>query len=288
MSVCSFPILTLNLVLTHGIRSDVHGGVHIYLLAPHTVGLVPSLSGRAIAYRWRSLPRVRWHRALKVVRVTIAAFASPWTKFYCASLFSHTHYWYKMSMFKLSGVYQNISTDVLLYCFVDPFFAPTYGLYKCKESSVHGRISSAMCQNVVLSVILLLYYGPDFSPPTYICTSVKSPVYTVQYRLLLNFKTRLLLHYLGPVFPPPTFACTSVNICSNLLTAMVTEKKTYASLPGLKMPVFLYIWVKSAGLSDLGILSISNTTSVNREKNYLALVFIFMSAAWQTILKLVS
>ena len=50
---------------------------------------------------------------LKVVRVTGAAFASPWTKCYCAPLFSHTHYWYKVSMFKLSGVYQNISTAVL-------------------------------------------------------------------------------------------------------------------------------------------------------------------------------
>ena len=29
---------------------------------------------------------------LKVVRVTGAAFASPWTKCYCAPLFSHTHY----------------------------------------------------------------------------------------------------------------------------------------------------------------------------------------------------
>ena len=31
---------------------------------------------------------------LKVVRVTGAAFASSWTKCYCAPLFSHTHYWY--------------------------------------------------------------------------------------------------------------------------------------------------------------------------------------------------
>ena len=63
MSACSSSILTLNLVLTHGIPSDVHGDVHIFLPAPHTIGSIPSLSGRAIAYRWRSLPRVRWHSA---------------------------------------------------------------------------------------------------------------------------------------------------------------------------------------------------------------------------------
>ena len=50
---------------------------------------------------------------LKVVRGTGAAFASPWTKCSCPPLFSHTHYWYTVSMFKLSGVYPNISTAVL-------------------------------------------------------------------------------------------------------------------------------------------------------------------------------
>ena len=35
---------------------------------------------------------------LKVVRVTGAAFASPWIN-YCASLFSHNHYyWYEMGL----------------------------------------------------------------------------------------------------------------------------------------------------------------------------------------------
>ena len=61
LSACSFSILTLNLVL--GILPEFRGGVHIFLPAPHTIESVPSLSGHAIAYRWRSLPRVRWHRA---------------------------------------------------------------------------------------------------------------------------------------------------------------------------------------------------------------------------------
>ena len=57
----------------------------------------------------------------KVVRVTGAAFASPWTKCSCAPLFSHTHYWYTVSMFKLSGVYPNISTAVL---FCETVYSP--------------------------------------------------------------------------------------------------------------------------------------------------------------------
>ena len=39
--------------------------VFIYFKPPHAIGSVPSLSGHAIAYRWRSLPRVRRHRASK-------------------------------------------------------------------------------------------------------------------------------------------------------------------------------------------------------------------------------
>ena len=35
----------------------------IYFKPPYAIGSVPSLSGHAIAYRWRSLPRVRRHRA---------------------------------------------------------------------------------------------------------------------------------------------------------------------------------------------------------------------------------
>ena len=37
----------------------------IYLKPPGAIESVPSLSGHAIAYRWRSLPRVRRHRASK-------------------------------------------------------------------------------------------------------------------------------------------------------------------------------------------------------------------------------
>ena len=36
-----------------------------FMKPPYAFGSVPSLSGHAIAYRWRSLPRVRRHRASK-------------------------------------------------------------------------------------------------------------------------------------------------------------------------------------------------------------------------------
>ena len=35
MSACSFFVLTLNLVLTHGIPTDVRGGVHIHFSTTH-------------------------------------------------------------------------------------------------------------------------------------------------------------------------------------------------------------------------------------------------------------
>ena len=36
-----------------------------FMKPPYAIGSVPSLSGHAVAYRWRSLPRVRRHGASK-------------------------------------------------------------------------------------------------------------------------------------------------------------------------------------------------------------------------------
>ena len=132
VSACPFSTLRLNLVLTYGIPPDVRGGVHTFL-PPHTIRSVESLSGHAVAYQWRSLPRVRWHRAsivLKVVRVTGVAFASPWTNYYCAPLFSHTHYWYKVSMFKYKILVLLPGTAVLFY----GQFSPSRGLLRCTSN----------------------------------------------------------------------------------------------------------------------------------------------------------
>ena len=147
MSAFSFSILTLNLVLTHGIAPEFRGSVHLILPAPHTIESVPSLSGHAIAYRLRSLPRVRWHRASSPQRSS-----SNWCclcitmdqMLLCSSLFPHPLLVYS-DIFKLSGVYQNISTAVVYCCTVlwNRFPPPTYGLYTCcVEFSVHGTKSS--------------------------------------------------------------------------------------------------------------------------------------------------
>ena len=70
---------------------------------PYAIGSVPSLSGHENAYRWRSLPRVRRHRASKpqgspervllLLQITM-------DQLIFASL-SHIHYWYEVGMLKL-------------------------------------------------------------------------------------------------------------------------------------------------------------------------------------------
>ena len=70
-------------------------GVHRFILST-AIGSISSLSGHAIAYRWRLPPKVRWHKPviLKFARVRGAAYfqVKPRTntnKY--APLFSHTH-----------------------------------------------------------------------------------------------------------------------------------------------------------------------------------------------------
>ena len=62
----------------------------------------PELSGHAVAYRWRSLPRVRRHRASKPQGSSERVL--PWQitmdQLIFASL-SHTHYWYEVGMLKV-------------------------------------------------------------------------------------------------------------------------------------------------------------------------------------------
>ena len=98
-------ILRLNLVVTHGIPLDFRGGVSLFK-PPYAIGSVPNLSCHAIAFRWRSSPRVGRHRASKpqgsservvlLRQVTISQLT-------CASL-SHTHYWYEVGMLKVPAI----------------------------------------------------------------------------------------------------------------------------------------------------------------------------------------
>ena len=77
-----------------------------FMKPPYAIGPVPSLSGHAIAYRWRSLPRVRRHRANKPQGSSERVL--PWQitmdQLIFASL-SHTHYWYEVGMLKVPAGY---------------------------------------------------------------------------------------------------------------------------------------------------------------------------------------
>ena len=94
--------LRLNLVLAYGIPPEFRGGVYLYV----SIGSVPSLSGQAIAYQWRSLPRDRRHRASKPQGGSERVL--PWQvtmdQLIFASL-SHTHHWYEVGMLKVPADY---------------------------------------------------------------------------------------------------------------------------------------------------------------------------------------
>ena len=73
-----------------------------FMKPPYAIGSVPSLLNHAIAYRWRSLPRVRRHRTSKpqgsFERVLHWQITMDQLIF---SSLSHTHYWYEVGMFKV-------------------------------------------------------------------------------------------------------------------------------------------------------------------------------------------
>ena len=73
-----------------------------FMKPPYAIGSVPSLSGQAMAYRWRSLPRVRRHRTSKPQGSSERVL--PWQvtmdQLIFASL-SHTHYWYEVGILKV-------------------------------------------------------------------------------------------------------------------------------------------------------------------------------------------
>ena len=91
---CSFSILRLNLVLTYVIPPDFRGGVHLYIQSARRHRVSSEVIGPyAIAYRWRSLPIVRRHRASKPQGSSSngCCLCITMKQLICASLF-HTHY----------------------------------------------------------------------------------------------------------------------------------------------------------------------------------------------------
>ena len=86
-----------------------------FMKPPYAIGPVSSLSGHAIAYRWRSLPRVRRHRASKPQGSSERVL--PWQitmdQLIFASL-SHTHYWYEVGMLKVPCTL--LTVVLIVYC----------------------------------------------------------------------------------------------------------------------------------------------------------------------------
>ena len=98
----------------------------LFFKPPYVIGSVPSLSGHAIAYRCRSLPRVCWQRASKPQGSSEQVL--PWQvtmdQFICASL-SHTHNWYEVGMLKVPATYTPPTLIISIMC---PFVMKTEGV----------------------------------------------------------------------------------------------------------------------------------------------------------------
>ena len=86
----------------YGIPPEFRGGVHLFILTAIRHRVSPELSGHAIAYRWRSQPRVHRHRASKPQRSSkrVLSWQLTMDQFKCASL-SHTRYWHEVGMLKV-------------------------------------------------------------------------------------------------------------------------------------------------------------------------------------------
>ena len=123
-------------MLTYGIPPEFRGGVH--MKPPYAIGSVPSLSGHAVAYRWRSLPRVRRHRASKPQGSSERVL--PWQitmdQLIFASL-SHTHYWYEVGMLKVPAY---VCMDVCMYvCYLPQVAGPLPYYYPASSPEWSSR-----------------------------------------------------------------------------------------------------------------------------------------------------
>ena len=90
---CSSPYLGWIWCLLTGFSPSSAAASIIYFKPPYAIGSVPSLSSHAIAYRRRSLPRVRRHRASKPQGSSERVL--PWQvtmdELICASFSHHTN-----------------------------------------------------------------------------------------------------------------------------------------------------------------------------------------------------
>ena len=105
----------------------------------YAIGSVPSLSGHAIAYRWRSLPRVRRHRVSKPQGSSerVLLWQVTMGQLILASL-SHTQYWYEVGMLKVPAVQCRYKSNL-----ANVFISDTYEYDRIESlrSSIFGNIS---------------------------------------------------------------------------------------------------------------------------------------------------
>ena len=123
---------------------------------PYAIGSVPSLSGREIAYRWRSPPRVRRHRAGKPQGSSERVL--PWQitmdQLIFASL-SRTHYWYEVGMLKVPASIKSVGSS-----------SPEYALHLPLPSLLQLVPLSLPCRWLFnLAELLLKYDRLDSTVP---------------------------------------------------------------------------------------------------------------------------
>ena len=92
-SACSSPYSGLIWCLLTALFPSSAAASTYLLKPPYVIGSVPNSSGHAIAYRWRSLPRVHCHRISKPQGSSkrVLAWQVTMGQLICASL-SYTHY----------------------------------------------------------------------------------------------------------------------------------------------------------------------------------------------------
>ena len=107
-----------------------------FMKSPYAIGSVPSLSGRAIAYRWRSLPRICRHRASKPQDSSERVL--PWQVTINQLIFAslcYTHHWYEVGMLKVPAGYKHSFLSPGLRVLSSPppilhYFPPLYNVKK--------------------------------------------------------------------------------------------------------------------------------------------------------------
>ena len=130
-----------------------------FMKPPYAIGSVPSL---AIAYRWRSLPRVRRHRASKPQSSSERVL--PWQvtmdQLIFASL-SHTHYWYEVGMLKVRRGGRIASSPNLFFY----LYWYSYIVYiVCDSASEFGAMGSTSflgfsCPKLLVVFLNLIFLG---------------------------------------------------------------------------------------------------------------------------------